>query len=433
MKLQKLTPRQIKQLIKDHREPVWSFLIKVFGTGCTFIFSILLGRTLGSSAVGTYSIGSDILTIALILAKFGLDTALIKFISIYYHSKYPGDIRRIMKHSAATVCLISLILITAIFPLAPWLADHLFHMPDLDHLLRFLIFSTPFIALLHLIASFFKGLGNTKLGLFFESAILPFVSSLFLLLVRLIAGHSDFDLLGLLYLTAAVCSFLIAGLSFLVRLHSVRHQDSPDYDFKQVLQTAHPLLWVNSTNYILSCADTIMLGLWCSSSDVGVYNVATKITLLFSMLLSVVNALFGPRFALLYHEGKLTELRQHLRSISWKMRALSAGLVLLLALASPLILSLWGGSFLRGEPVLLVALVGQFFVLSKGPLATLLMMCGLEKQHRNNTLISAALNILLNACLIPWLGILGAAIATSASLVVKNVLTIRVSRRLFTK
>jgi O-antigen/teichoic acid export membrane protein len=62
--------------------------------------------------------------------------------------------------------------------------------------------------------------------------------------------------------------------------------------------------------------------------------------------------------------------------------------------------------------------------LATGPVASLLMMTGNEKFHRNNVIFCGTLNFTLNIILIPFLGAFGAAIATCFSIIIKNILAL---------
>ena len=47
-----------------------------------------------------------------------------------------------------------------------------------------------------------------------------------------------------------------------------------------------------------------MLGMLRSEAEVGVYNIASKITMLPSMILVSINSVLGVRFSVLYNEGE---------------------------------------------------------------------------------------------------------------------------------
>src|SRR5699024_12296301 len=66
---------------------------------------------------------------------------------------------------------------------------------------------------------------------------------------------------------------------------------------------------------ILNRTDVIMLGIFSTKAQVGIYNVAYKVATLTSFILIAVNAIAAPTIAELYHEGKIEELQQFARRI----------------------------------------------------------------------------------------------------------------------
>jgi O-antigen/teichoic acid export membrane protein len=424
----------LKRLAKSQttRNIGLSFAIKLLGTAAGFLTSIILARKAGASIVGTYSLASSIITLALVFAKFGLDTTLIKYISISFHGKKGGDIKKTMWYSSILTLITSSIASAIIVALLSWLSNDIFHNENLTAMLFPMIFSVFPLAIVQIFVGAFKGINLTKTGLFFESTSLPLCFSTILTVIFfLFKKEVGFEELGIFYLFASLISFVLSAIILLFKISRYNDSSSSDYSFKPVINTAKPLLLVNSTNYLLSCADTIMLGIWCSSDSIGVYSVATKITTLFSMIMSIINAMLGPKFAIMYHDGKIDELKAELKKTSRIMRTLSLLLIIGLALMSYPILSIWGKDFAAAWPIFVISSVGQFFVLAKGPIAVLLMMCGYEKVHRNNTLICAILNVILNARLIPPFGIYGAVIATATSLAAKNILTMIAGNKIF--
>ena len=178
--------------IKKGKKVVMPFGIKMIGTAASFAFSILLGRLLGPDGVGVYSVANNLLTISLIIVKFGLDIALIKHISIYFHKKHSGDARRAM-HDSALLCLALSSALILFFEVTATLFAKLFNMDgSLDQLLRFMIVAIAPTGLLHLLSSFFKGVRSTKTGLFFESALIPLASCSFLLLAGVLWDELNF-------------------------------------------------------------------------------------------------------------------------------------------------------------------------------------------------------------------------------------------------
>lgn len=397
-----------------------AFLIKIAGTGFSFITSIIISRNFSSAGIGIYSLSNSILSICAILAKCGFDISIIKYASINYANGKHGNIKLLIQNTLAVSVVIACLLASVVMLSSDLLAD-IFHKADLGDLLRIMIWVLLPSTIIQLIASAFKGTGKVQIGLIFESVIINAAFSLALLIQIFILKNVRIEGLGYAYLVGTLVIGCIVVTIWKVRSRELNRERDDSYSFYNVIKTSMPLLLVNSTNYILSSTDILMIGLWLSASEVGLYNIATKITLFSSMLLSAINAMLGPRFAVLYANNNIEGLSKLVKKSSRLMLMASIVVFSVFVVSAKWILSIWGKEFISGASVLYISLIGQFFVLATGPLATVLMMCGFEKIHRNNTIFCAVLNIVLNYILIQTMGINGAAVATAASLVVKNV------------
>ena len=408
-----------RKVLKKYNKVFVAFFIKVIGVASSLLTSIIISRCFSSSGVGIYSLSNSIISICLILSKFGFDIAIIKYISIDYNKKEYGDLHEKLK----TICLISTVIaltLSLIIAISASALGELFGKENLGQLLRIMIWVLVPDTLVGLLAATFKAVKRTYTGLIFESVSVNSARCILLILLVIILGNHDIEWVGYTYIIAACLMLLIAYALWKRFTKNWEKNKSEHYSFRPVVKTAYPLLLVNSTNYILNTTDILMIGYLLPASEVGIYNIATKITLFSTMLLGAINALLGPRFAVLYKNEEKEKLSHLVKKASRLMFVGSITItVLLFVLAKP-ILSIWGEEFVAGTTVLYISLIGQFFVLSTGPLATLLMMCGFEKIHRNNTIFCAILNIILNAILIPKIGIAGAAVASTISLAIKN-------------
>jgi O-antigen/teichoic acid export membrane protein len=70
----------------------------------------------------------------------------------------------------------------------------------------------------------------------------------------------------------------------------------------------------------------------------------------------------------------------------------------------------------------MILLVGQFVNSAAGSVGSLLNMTGHERETARGIAVSAVINLLLNFILVPFWGIIGAAVGTAAGLVTSNVL-----------
>ena len=292
-----------------------AFGLKVFGTAFSVITSIMLGRTFSTEGTGVYSLASSILTVIMIFTVFGFDISLVKYVSIEFKRNTHGNLKKIIKNTMSISLLLCLCFVI-IVELTGDVFAFVFSDPKLSVMLRIMIVAIIPMTLLKLLVSFLKGIGYVKVGLSFESVVMHIFLCICLVFILIITREPGIEMVGIAYLISATMSFLI--VFFISRSHYIKfnNETTDDFSFTPVINTARTLLLVNSTNYILTSMDSMMLGALTSTSDVGIYTVATKITLLSSMLLSAINAILGPRFAVLFKENKINELKTVVRKFS---------------------------------------------------------------------------------------------------------------------
>jgi O-antigen/teichoic acid export membrane protein len=151
-------------------------------------------------------------------------------------------------------------------------------------------------------------------------------------------------------------------------------------------------------------------------TDVGIYFAAAKTMSLILFVHYAVGSAVANRFAALGARGDRDSLDAFAREAAhWTFwPSLAAGLVLL-ALGIPL-LWLFGPQFVTGYPVMLILVVGFLFRASMGPSEFLLNMLGKQSISAAVQVTVAVMSIALNLLLVPYYGLIGAAMATSAAL-----------------
>lgn len=168
-------------------------------------------------------------------------------------------------------------------------------------------------------------------------------------------------------------------------------------------------------------AGTLLLGVLASQQEVGTYSVATRLVMLAVFVMAPINATFTPHMAHLFHTGQLTEASRAYGSATRWILTLSAPAFVLLVVLPEQLLSYFGEEYVAAATVTLVLAVGQLVSAAAGPCGTVLNMSGRVGLNMADNLAVLALAVVLNVLLIPDLGVLGAAIAWSSSLVAVNI------------
>lgn len=218
-------------------------------------------------------------------------------------------------------------------------------------------------------------------------------------------------------LEAAIGSWLIGlvmvvvvGICWLGRFHQLRPRWQRDEQgaLARYGLRSHPEVLFQQ---VLLRADYLLIGMLLPAAELGYYAMASAAV---ELLLIVPEAVTTPLMKRLLQQGDgiddLTPLALRLTGTAMLGACLSMGL-----LGEWLIVLLFGEAYRPAYPALLALLPGIFSLcyasilhldlVGKGRPGTLSWMAG----------IAAALNLLLNAVLIPTLGILGAAIASSVA------------------
>jgi O-antigen/teichoic acid export membrane protein len=403
---------------------VFAFAVRVLGATLGFIFSVVLARLLDVDGVGVYFLALSTVTIASVISRLGMDNALVRFVSVSKSREAWGEISGLYSLAIRRSLVASTILTLIVFVTSPFIAN-LYQEPQLVAILRLMSLGIVPISLLVLHAQIFNALDQLNWGIFIQNSSIPLINIflLFIFVPRL-------EVLGapLSYCISClcVCAFsIVLWHRFTPQLRNIRGQ----FNAETLTAASRPLLWISLMSVFTSSFDTVMLGITQDSSQVGIYNAALKTTFLVVFVQTVSNSVISPKIASLYALGKMPELRHLAQKTTRYVTLIVIPIFIILLLFPESILALYGESFKAGALVLIILSVGQFINISCGAVGPLLMMSGHEKVFQRIIRLSTLLNFILNICLTPYLGMVGAAIATASGTIALNVIGTLTVRR----
>ena len=120
----------------------------------------------------------------------------------------------------------------------------------------------------------------------------------------------------------------------------------------------------------------------------------------------------GPRMAELNSQGRMDAVQELIRGMLPWIAVPATIATLVLIAGGPLLLPLFGEGFEAGWPVLILLAIAHLTLSINGPAGLLLTMTGHQDTAAKVFAVAAVANVILNALLIPWLGLIGAAVAT---------------------
>ena len=175
---------------------------------------------------------------------------------------------------------------------------------------------------------------------------------------------------------------------------------------------------------VITQTDIIMLGIYTTIQEVGIYAIVIKFALLTTFVLSSINTIVAPKFAELYYGNQLDILEKVVKKSSKMIFYSTLPIIIGLVIFGEFVLGLFGEEFVAGYTSLTILVFGQFINTSVGSVGYLMNMSGYQKEFNYIMMTSAIINILLNMILIPKYGISGAAIASVISLIFWNMVSV---------
>lgn len=396
-----------------------SFLFRIIGAIAQFSFTVLLARMFGADGLGIYVIALSLTVIASNIGRWGLDQAALKYIAIYADKGEWGEVRAVFGKSVIVVLVISSFVSGCLFFLAPWLSVSVFNSSSLLSILQLMTLSVVPFSLLNLVAESLRALKHIGLYTFLQGLLLQLLSILMLVAFY----YSDFGLSGAAYsyiLATFIC--LTAGLFLWKRC--VRRQDVglvSRVSFKHLFSSATPMAWITIISAFMGLSETLLLGLFYSSGDVGIYSAALRLALLINFFIMAFNSILAPKFAALKNSKSTKDIyRLSIRS-TWMILILTSPIFLVYFVCPEFPLMFFSDQFRKASNVLRVLAVGQLINIYAGPLGMMFLMTSNEHVMRKNVLIYSVSGVVSGILFIPAFGVIGAAWSFVIGLLALNI------------
>ena len=397
-------------------------LVRVAGAGLGFAFNVALARVLGAGGLGIYHLSLTFALIASTLGRMGMDPAMLKFGAPSYAANDGRRLAAVHRMGVGTASLCCGIVAACTFVAADWLATAVYADPAIAQPLRLMSLALVPFALLSLYGELLKAGQHQALSSFVQGAALPMVSLLLLFLFA--QSIKDASAAATIYVIANI---LVSLTSYVLWRRTVPPGSSSTTQstrFRDLFATAMPMYGSAIADVVMTFSDVLILGIFATAADVGIYTAAARTALLTRFLLLANSSVAAPRFAAL-HAASDTAGVARLAVRSTMLTTVSSVPLLLIFVVFPAnILSLFGLQFEAGAPALIILSVGQFVNAATGPVGYLLNMSGFHRIEGRIAVVGAVMTVGLCFALIPLWGILGAAAANATATASCNLLRV---------
>lgn len=401
------------------RGSVGGSIVRVAGLGTSFLLQVALARAMNVEDFGLCIYVLAWVNFAALLAKVGMDTAALRFVPEYESTGTRGAIRSFHRYGLKISLRNGLVLgalLTTVGLLSSETSGRVFWFAAM--------LLVPLNALSNVSGGVIHGLGRVVESQAAQQVLKP---GLVLVAVAGLVVTSGLQLAPWeVYAFHGVAALTVAALLFsrvraLVPSGPTLPGDARE-QAKMWRAVAMPMLFISGANMVIAQCDVAMLGALSTSTEAGLYAVASKVAGLVVLGLTAVNAVAAPMLAGFHASGDRGMLQHTLRQAALGIFFSTAVLAALAFAFSDTLLGLFGPEYKASEHTLRVLLVANVVNASAGSVGYLMTMTGNQRAAASILGGVAAINIAANAILIPLYGAYGAAYATAFSIVVWNAL-----------
>jgi O-antigen/teichoic acid export membrane protein len=396
-----------------------TFAVRIGGLIAGYLFTLMVSRLYGSDVLGAHTISVTVLMIFTVVGRMGMDFNIVKRFANATQDNRWDLVHEIYRKTLFLIVPVGLILTASFFFAAPMISENLFHKPHLAPFLQIMALAVLPMTLRFVNAECYRGFRMHRHYAYSQNV------SYFLYATVILGGMTLFstDELNpnIAFLVALIMLAVSSTLFIKKKITGHTLAISNEVTTGTLYRESLPMMLSGSMLLISGWINTLMLGVFATDTEVGIYSVILKISALSMFMLMSINAVSAPRYAQLYAANDISGLKKYTRQaaaiIFYTSVPVFAGIILL----RHWLLGMFGEEFLAGSSALLIMMAGQFCNVFAGSVGHFLNMTGHQHVFRNIVLTATLINLILCALLIPALGLIGSAIAGAVFMAVWNI------------
>lgn len=399
---------------------------RLLSKGATLAIQVLIVRHLTKSEFGAFAYGLSVVSVVQTIVTFGLDRAVTRFVPIFHER---GEYRKLFGTFfmvVGSLLVVGLVAVGCTFALYAFAGDALVADPLARSLLLVLVFLAPIDAIDAVLVGMFAVFAKPR-AIFVRRYLLAPVLRLAVVLALVLGGFSVYFLavgwVASSLVGVAVCTVLLVqllrqeGLLGRARLREI------EIPWRPVLSFTLPLLSSDLLFAAMHVMDTVLLERFHGTTAVAGYRAVYPAANLNTLVFASFGTLFTPLAARMFARDD----RAGIDHLYWQTAVWIAVLsfpifIATFSFAEPVTVLLFGDAYRDSALILAILAVGQYVNAATGMNGLTLKVYGKLKYVFLLNVATLVVTVAVNLILIPPYGALGAALGTTATLLVHNFL-----------
>lgn len=398
-----------------------TFVARGIAAGGSFILLIVVGRLYGAEGVGLFALGQSLWVAASLVACYGMDNALMRFVGRDIGSpNVRGYLRVACIRSAAYGVAAAVVMVVSRSLWAHW-----FHTPQLTSIAVWFALATPPFAVASVLAGFLGAVRKPATYCLLQQGGVSLLAACLIVAMHTVLATADIAMASAAFAVASWLALLYGGWAVACWLRAARHPTHGELlvnglDAAAFRRSSSAFFVFGVSTFVTSVLAVSIAGFSLATTTVGLFKAALQFASLPLIVRSSVDAILLPRFAHLFDRNDMAGLARLARRGAQVNAAVAMVPVLLCVVAPSWLLTLAGHHFSAAASLLRVLAIAQFISVSCGSLGSLLAMTGHESLERNINLAVSLVAIAAMSAATPVWGVTALVLCVAVDVVAKN-------------
>ena len=411
-------------MLKLFKDSAISLSFKLTSVVLKFLLIYIITNTYGAENYGAYVFAISIFLFFNTLFRFGFDIYIQKVTAelLNVNNKNKAQLKFLQ---TASISVFTILIITLLIKFC------FIFTPDIQPL-KSIYFSEIIIygsvyAFYWMTIYYFRGIDKGKTSVFIMDIVQPLVNILILLIAinlfenSLLTSQKIIHSFGISIIICLIIFTVIEKFDF------IYFYNKSSFFKKAILleiNNSKAFLFISASGMLLAWIDTYIISFFVNNTEIGVYSLASKLSLFILFPVSAVSIFFSNMLVGLFAKNDITNILFYLKKITLVLFFSSLLIFLVINIFNGEILQVFGNFFDKGESVLLILSFGYMLSASFGCFETVILI----SKHKNYlfklNITMIILNAVLNIPLVYYYGINGAAFGTLVAIIYSRLMQV---------
>jgi stage V sporulation protein B len=400
-------------------------VLSVLGNFIGYLTRLVLTKTISVEEYGLFYAVLSLFMFLMIFTNLGFGSAVVKYVSEFNTRKKQGEIKFIIFYTSffrlAVTSIISLIL----FLSSGYLSKNYFSDSNAKILVILFAIGLFFMTINQILTRIFNAFKNN-----FLMGILEFTQKMLffiLVIISLIFGFKGIFMPVYSFLISIVIVTLFFFFLLILKTDFLKYKLKKSRKLQKKVTLFALASFLTGVGYtIIGYIDTLMLTYFSSLKEVGIYNVVLPTIMMFAFFGKSIYQVFLPIVSEMWSKNIKNKIKTSFYIIKKYSLFIITPFTLILFIFPKIILNLlFGSEYVSGYISLMILSIGIIFLTISFINQSVLTGIGKPEEVTKILIIGSFFNIITNLILIPFFGIIGAAITTTLSYLLIMILTSR--------